>query len=233
MWRALADAAADLVLGAACPGCGVPAARLCPACAREVAAASPVLVPGQAGGATSRPPVGASARYVGVWQPLIVHYKEHGGWWLAGPLAGALAQAVAVALAAAGAGAGPVLLVPMPSRPQAVRQRGQDTTRLLAARAAGLLRRAGLDAAVSDELRYARGVADQSGLGVAGRRRNLDHAFVAHPRGAGTRVVVDDLVTTGASLAEACRALADAGRAASACAVVAATPRHHPSRRST
>ena len=81
---------------------------------------------------------------------------------------------------------------------------------------------------VAGELRYARRVSDQSGLDVAGRRRNLAGAFVAHPHGPGTRVVVDDLVTTGASLAEACRALADAGSPASACAVVAATPRYHP-----
>ncbi len=52
-------------------------------------------------------------------------------------------------------------------------------------------------------------------------------ALVARPGRPALRVVVDDLTTTGSSLHEACRALAEAGTPASGCAVVAATPRRH------
>ena len=57
---------------------------------------------------------------------------------------------------------------------------------------------------------------------------NLAHlagALGARPAPEGTLVVVDDLATTGASLVEACRALASAGTPPTACAIVAATPR--------
>ncbi|MFD7735507.1 ComF family protein [Kitasatospora phosalacinea] len=82
-------------------------------------------------------------------------------------------------------------------------------------------------------LRHSRPVADQAGLGAAERRRNLDGALAVParvaPRLAGHRLVlVDDLVTTGASLAEAARALRAAGCPPRAAATVAATARRGP-----
>lgn len=215
----LIDAAASLLLGARCPGCRTPCARLCAVCAKRLAALEPGPV--QVAGA---PPVAAAGPYAGVLPALLVAHKERHATWLATPLGGLLAQAVALALLG-DARPGAVTLVPMPSHAGAVRERGVDTTALLARCAARALSRAGLPCRVSSELRHVRRVADQSGLDAAGRRANLAGALAARGGAPGVRVVVDDLTTTGASLAEACRALARAGTPASACAVVAAAER--------
>ncbi|WP_443059588.1 ComF family protein [Streptomyces sp. NBC_00443] len=107
----------------------------------------------------------------------------------------------------------PVLLVPVPSARGSVRARGHDPVRRIALAAAGELRRAGTPARVLAVLRQGRGVADQSGLNSRQRLDNLAGALVVAPEGGrllaggGPVVLVDDLMTTGASLAEAARAV--------------------------
>ncbi|MFC7184965.1 ComF family protein, partial [Kitasatospora paranensis] len=115
----------------------------------------------------------------------------------------------------------------------AVRARGHDPTLRLARAAARELRRGGLPARALPVQRQVRPVHDQAGLGAAERRRNLHGALGVAPgrtgRLAGRPVVlVDDLVTTGASLADAARALHEAGCPARAAATVAATVRRRP-----
>ncbi|MFJ2006648.1 ComF family protein [Streptomyces chartreusis] len=125
-----------------------------------------------------------------------------------------------------GAGA-PVLLVPVPSARGAVRARGHDPARRIALAAASELRRTGTPARVLAVLRQGRAVADQSGLNSRQRLDNLAGALTVAPGGGrllvggGPVVLVDDLMTTGASLAEAARAL----RAAMATGAVAAGSR--------
>ncbi len=109
----------------------------------------------------------------------------------------------------------PVLLVPVPSARRAVRARGHDPTRRIALAAAGELRRAGMAARVVAVLRQRRGVADQSGLNSRQRLDNLAGALTVIPGGGrllaeGLVVLVDDLMTTGASLTEAARAVQEA-----------------------
>ncbi|MER6676790.1 ComF family protein [Streptomyces sp. NPDC000983] len=106
----------------------------------------------------------------------------------------------------------PVLLVPVPSARRAVRARGHDPARRIALAAAAELRRAGTPARVLAVLRQRRAVADQSGLNSRQRLDNLAGALVVAPGGGrllgdGPVVLVDDLMTTGASLAEAARAV--------------------------
>ncbi|MFF1308816.1 ComF family protein [Streptomyces sp. NPDC058307] len=116
----------------------------------------------------------------------------------------------------AGEGLGvPVLLVPVPSARRAVRARGHDPARRIALAAAGELRRAGMPTRVVAVLRQRRGVADQSGLNSRQRLDNLAGALTVVPGGGrllaeGLVVLVDDLMTTGASLAEAARAVREA-----------------------
>jgi predicted amidophosphoribosyltransferase len=81
---------------------------------------------------------------------------------------------------------------------------------------------------VVSALRVRRSLQDQAGLGIEQRRRNVAGAFAVR---AGVSVagrccvVVDDVVTTGASSAEAVRALQQAGATVLAVAAVCATPR--------
>ncbi|MFE9096484.1 ComF family protein [Streptomyces sp. NPDC007264] len=212
----------DLVLPAACGGCGRPRTVLCPECRAALHATAPRRVrpaPEPAG----LPAVHAAAPYEGAVRSVLLAHKERGALTLVRPLGTALAGAVRAGLgeaAADGTGAGrtpvpfprPVLLVPVPSSRRAVRARGHDPTRRIALAAAGGLRRAGTAARVAAVLRQRRAVADQSGLDSGQRFANLAGALEVAagcaPLLAGGRVVlVDDLMTTGASLAEAARAV--------------------------
>ncbi|MGW0968636.1 ComF family protein [Streptomyces sp. NPDC002516] len=114
---------------------------------------------------------------------------------------------------AAGTAYGPVLLVPVPSARRAVSARGHDPARRIALAAAAELRRTGTPARVLGVLRQRRAVADQSGLNSRQRAANLAGALEVAGGGGrllaegGRVVLVDDLMTTGASLAEAARAV--------------------------
>ncbi|WP_093470317.1 ComF family protein [Streptomyces melanosporofaciens] len=122
---------------------------------------------------------------------------------------------------------GPLLLVPVPSARRAVGARGHDPARRIALAAAGVLRGGGRPARVPAVLRQRRRVSDQSGLDARQRRANVMGALGAVPGSgrllaAGPVVLVDDLMTTGASLAEAARAVTAAGGLVIGAAVVAA-----------
>ncbi|MFB4313305.1 ComF family protein [Actinomadura sp. 21ATH] len=97
----------------------------------------------------------------------------------------------------------------------------------MAEAAAGRLRAAGAAVSVLQALRQRRRVLDQAGLPVGRRAANLAGALEVLPSAAvagRTVVLVDDVITTGATLAEAARALRAADARVAAAATVAATP---------
>jgi len=214
----LATAAADLLLGAACPGCGRPSRALCATCTVAIAPRPTVV-------RTNPVAVAASGEHADVLRLAIVAWKEEGRSSLLRPLAHLLATSVVQVV---GASPAPVVLVPVPTSRRSRLARGADVVDQLACAAAGLLRGAGADVTVRQALRVARRTADQSGLDARARARNLAGAFALRSDpglAAGTVVVVDDIVTTGATIAEAVRALTAAGHPPIAAATMAHRPR--------
>lgn len=213
----LLAALADLVLPRTCAGCGIPGAVLCDRCVRWLVLpqpASPRRFP------PGLPPTVAAGCYAGPIRAAVVAFKERGRAELARPLGTALALAVAGVLRgladAVPAGLpGPVLLVPVPSSAAGLRSRGRDHVRELCARAARELAAAGVPAREARLLRRRGRVRDSAGLSAVQRRANLAGSFAPRaevPAGA-VLVLVDDVVTTGATLAAAATALRAAGAA--------------------
>ncbi len=223
-------AAADLLIGAACAGCGRPAITLCEECLpafepvpRE---AWPRPVPEGLLSPSPVPPF-ASAPHEGVIRAALARYKEEGQFGLLRPLGHLLAASVCASSPATGG----VALVPIPSSRRSNVRRGYDAVGELAGAAATSLRAIGVDCRTEPRLRQARRVADQSGLGARERAVNMAGALTIGPTGGlGRRavIVVDDIITTGASLAEAVRVLDRAGCRPVGIAVVAATARRMP-----
>lgn len=224
-WSALAD----LVLPRTCAGCGLPGPLLCRRCAALLARphlATPRRFP------EGFPPTVAAGAYDGPVRPAVLAFKERGRAELAHPLGTALALAVAAVVSALpGRPPREVLLVPVPSSAAALRVRGRDHVRELTGRAVRELRAAGLPAAQARLLRRRGRVRDSAELSAGQRRANLAGTFVLAP-GAGTvdglLVLVDDVVTSGATLTEAGSVLAGLTRPGAPpvlAAVVAATPR--------
>ncbi|WP_107424545.1 ComF family protein [Streptomyces lydicus] len=227
VWRELAG----LVLPVACAGCGRPRTELCVECRRALerdgrGARRVRPRPEPAG----LPRVWAGVPYADEARAVLLAHKERGALRLAAPLGGVLAGAVRGLRPGAGA-----LLVPVPSARRAVAGRGHDPVRRIALAAAADLRRGagngvgeGAGARVLAVLRQRRPVADQAGLSARQRLANVAGALEV--RGGAGRllrglpvVLVDDLVTTGATLAEAARAVTAAGGRVTGAAVVAAT----------
>jgi predicted amidophosphoribosyltransferase len=232
---AVKAASADLLLGTTCVGCERAGLSLCARCERTLAGLPFLARPDPC--PPGLPPVWAVTAYDGVARAAVIAHKDDGRLPLAKPLGRALAVSVLGLLASANgprdSGARlvePVLLVPVPSARAAVRSRGHDPLVRISRGAVRALRRAGVQARVARVLRATRSVADQSALGAAARATNLAGAFAAGGRATDRRprstwVVVDDVITTGATAVEAARALRAVRLDVLGVAVIAATRR--------
>lgn len=221
----------DLALPAECAGCGSPGLSWCPACAAGLAA---VLFPQPRRVRPDpcpavMPVTTAAGAYAGELRAIVTAYKDEGRRDLGVVLAPLLRASVDAACAAAPP---TVLVVPVPSSRSATRQRGDVPVTELA-RAA--IRQEGTVATafvLTPALWPVRAVADQARLGHLERVRNLSGAYAVRP-GWRSRlqsapvVLVDDVMTTGATLEEAARAVRAAGGQVLAAATLAATERRH------
>jgi len=198
----LLAAAADLLLGAACPGCATPGLGICDGCQERLLAQQPRLLP--------RPdfPVVSHGPYRPPVSTLINAYKEREAWWLAKTLGAQLAAASAELITAGGL----VILVPIPCDPQKIRARGIDPMWRVGRSAQRILsHQAKLpEVRCVRLLRQTRQVAEQSALSRDQRWHNQAGALAVRPYpvpAAAQVIIIDDISTTGATLSEAARAL--------------------------
>jgi predicted amidophosphoribosyltransferase len=190
-----------------CVGCGVEGRSLCPGCAPALAARP------AAGAVAGLGPVVSGLRYEGVARAALLAFKEEGATALAAHLVPPLAAAVVAALASAPG----AMVAAVPSTRRARRRRGYEPVRVLAGRAG--IRLSPLFAPAGAHV-------VQKGLGVDERARNLAGVFALARRVAGLRVVLlDDVLTTGATLTAAATTLRAGGAEVLGAAVLADTPR--------
>lgn len=201
----LNGAMVDLVLPLECGGCGAPGTRWCTRCAAslrvtvdEPHVVTPRVDPGV--------PVFALGRYGGVRRRTIVALKDHGRRDLVAPLARALALGID-RLIAWGIVPASLVVVPAPTRRLSARRRGGDPVTRIAT--AATARGPGLQ--VMPALRTTAFARDSVGLGTAARQRNIAGRVRLTARPGGDVLVVDDVVTTGATARESVGTLREGG----------------------
>jgi len=202
----------DLAFPAVCIGCGQEGTALCGPCGRAL---------GARGGELAGTPIGMPsdvplplvqlewcAPYGGLVRDALHALKYRGEQRLAGPLGAAAAARWRES------SMGGDTLVHVPVHPARRAARGYDQAELLAREAAAALGFPALPA-----LRRERATAPQYELGRDRRAANVAAAFGVDPARRGSIVgcwivLVDDVVTTGATLVACAEALLDAGAAA-------------------
>ncbi|GAA5150550.1 ComF family protein [Amycolatopsis dongchuanensis] len=218
----LGERVLELVLPATCAGCGAPGAACCARC--QAGFGRPERV---ARGPTGGVGCYALARYEDIPRRLVLSYKERGRRDLAAPLGRVLAAALPHLPEASPDDEGVWWLVPAPSRRTASRVRGGPHILRLARACAAALAEAGSSAAVAPALRLAAGARDAVGLAHAQRAANLAGRLRLDPRGLPpphTRVVLlDDVLTTGATAAACARMLTEGGHKVTAILTLTAT----------
>ncbi|HEY7940998.1 MAG TPA: ComF family protein [Candidatus Limnocylindrales bacterium] len=209
----------DLLLPPTCPGCGREGTHLCATCMRPLRRrlAEP---PGVPLGLRSRLPAGVAqlewlAPYTGTTRAALHALKYQGVRSLAEPLGTLLAARWARA------GRGGDLLVPVPLHRDRLHDRGYDQAQLLALAAGRRLR-----LPVVPAVRRGEATSAQHALGRGARASNVGRAFVVAPEATAMIdgrwvVIVDDILTTGATIGACAMALRTAGARAVSALVVA------------
>ncbi|MBF4463371.1 MULTISPECIES: ComF family protein [unclassified Rathayibacter] len=203
-----------------CPACGGETTRApCGPCSAELAHQA-VLGHRVLGPPDDPLEVVTGAAYTGVVRRLVLALKEEARTSAVPALAGVLRPALLAGLAPRDARAPATLVVPPGSFLRRLR-RGFDPVPLLV-RAAG--------ARASSPARRRRLVFDQVGLGRLERSGNVDGAFRVRRPLDGEVVLVDDVVTSGATLLELRRAVRAGGGGVRGAVVLAGTPLRHADR---
>jgi len=204
-----AECAADLpAIASACPVCALPAEdpAICGTCVRAPPPFAETI---------------AALAYAFPVDCLIQRIKYGGNLALVDWAGAALAAAVRAKLAMRDPDHRPQRIVALPLSASRQRERGFNQAAEIAARVA-----VATVLPVFAPLERVRAGPPQAALPWAARRRNVRGAFAVRRDVSGARIaLVDDVMTTGATLAEASRMLTDAGADRVECWVVARTPR--------
>lgn len=230
------DAWIDVAHGGRCACCLTPGRVLCAGCRWALPVAGRPVLPDPV-------PPGLAPAYAAGWydaplRPLLLVHKERRAFALAHPLGAVLAGVVRSAVGGdSRAEEVRLALVPVPSSRAVVRVRGHDPVRRMVRAAAAALRECGYDALPIPLLRQRGAVRDQAGLDAGERAANLAglltvdlraHRQLARVRRPTLVVLCDDVITTGSTVREAQRALADVGIGVAVIATVAATRKRLP-----
>ncbi|MBT2522714.1 ComF family protein [Arthrobacter sp. ISL-28] len=242
----LSGAAAEvmaLAVPVECVCCGKEDRAICSGCERKVRlltrdpfraeSTAPALV--DTDGSVILPVVAAGIYREELAQSVLA-FKRHGQ----GPLTGVLAKALGRAILAAAGGTGNIWLVPVPSSGRAYRKRGFSQVHLLlkylrfnngleGLNCQDVLRKTKVPTVAAGMPGDQKGLGGQKGLGRGDRARRVRGSMRA-VRGPGRGglagrpcIIVDDVLTTGSTLAEAARALHEAGGVVRGAVVLAAT----------
>ncbi|HAQ59880.1 MAG TPA: phosphoribosyltransferase [Microbacterium sp.] len=220
---AVTDAAA-LALPEKCAACGASGALLCAPCRREIAPTPVRRLVGVAEGFGGIDDAGHDGRGVVVWAGLefdgaaasvVRVVKNDARPRLAGYLAPALGAALRHVAQENSAAPASLIVVPVPASAKSLRARGFRVVEVVARRAGVRPRRL---------LTLRRSALDQRGLDRSGRLVNVRGGMLARGVRGRSVVIVDDVVTTGATIVEAARALRAAGAVVVGAATIAATP---------
>lgn len=200
----------ELVLPRRCAGCGKVGERLCRQCRKLLAQPPRRIAPK----ADVLAPVYACGGYGGPHREVILEMKERNNRAIR-PYIAAVLRAAVETLQARGEFSHRLTLVPAPTRARSARLRGGDPITQLCT-ASGF--------PTWQAVRLASAMPDQSGLNRDDRLHNVRgnvQLVRPVPRGAEV-VVVDDVITTGATLAATVDTLTYAGADVAGCVVLAA-----------
>lgn len=213
----LARALGAVLLPGFCVACGAPDRSLCDFCSVEL-----LPVPSQVSRSNliESLDVTVSLSYQGAVRRVLTAFKDDGRTDLAEPLAVALRVSISLALRAKNDWEPDWELCAIPSTRSAYQARGYTPIKVL-------LARCGLNSL--PVLRANSAHVDQSELSLERRLLNANNSFTAVGDLSGrVFLLVDDIVTSGATLAAARHVLAVAGARVAAFVAVAETPRRYP-----
>jgi ComF family protein len=143
--------------------------------------------------------------------PIILAAKESGNREAVKLIARSITSSISFAILNLGISQ-PINLVTIPSQLSAIRRRGRDHIEDLVQEVITQLHNQNINAIYLPILKPIKKIKDQSNLNGLQRKENMSHAFIVKrsPISQSAVILIDDLVTTGASIHEGVRALSEA-----------------------